>query len=162
MYWIYLLEVYLCIQDISRGVSMYTGCIYWKYIYSYQIYQHQKYTYIIIESRSQIDIGQILTRQILDRWRHRIDTGQILGQIKRVDIPIDEDIQQLKENIEVVQLDILKYRLNRLRYLIDRYQINRDVCQIQKRPLKQIKVPIDKDLNNWRRLQKEETKVYFR
>ena len=140
MYWIYLLEAYLCIQDISiRGVSMYTGCIYWKYTYRHQTYLHQKYTYIIIESRSQIDIGQILNIYL--------------------DIPIDEDIQQLKEKIEVVQLDILKYRL---RYLIDRYQIHRDVGQIQKIPFKQIKVPIDNDFNSWRRLQKEEKNLYFR
>ena len=50
--------------------------------------------------------------------------------------------------MEVVQLDIFTYRFNRLKYLIDRYQIHKDVGQIQKRSLKQTKVPIDHNLDN--------------
>ena len=138
--WIHLLEVYLQYLDIS----------------TLEVYLY--YNRVEISDRYRVDTYQI----DIYMGRYQIDgnTGQILNIY--LDIPIDEDTQQLKENIEVAQLDILKYRLNRLRYLIDRYQINRDVCQIQKRPLKQVKVPTDKDLNNWRRLQKEETKLYIR
>ena len=41
--------------------------------------------------------------------------------------------------MEVVQLDIFTYRFNRLKYLIDRYQIHKDVGQIQKSPLNRLK-----------------------
>ena len=50
--------------------------------------------------RYRLDMGQILNRQILDRYRYRLDIGQILKQIKIPIDRLDRNFEQLEEKIE--------------------------------------------------------------